>query len=80
MPYASIEPALMGWLHASNKSTKCVTRRIDQVTRRERQCVNILDEIAMLWYDQLAAGFIADSTDAADGLIPIVSQSAHQLW
>ncbi|WP_207004567.1 GlxA family transcriptional regulator [Trinickia mobilis] len=28
MPYASIEPALMGWLHASNKSTKCVTRRI----------------------------------------------------
>src|SRR5215813_5481307 len=68
-----IRTAPAGDQHGHAFAAQRVARRINQVTCRERQRVDVLDEIAMLWHDQLAPGFIADPTEAADGRMPIVS-------
>src|SRR5262249_50632033 len=77
---AVIWTAPAGDQHGHTFATQRIARWINQVTRRKRQRVDILDAIAMFRYDQLASGFITDPTHAADGRIPLVSQGTHQLW
>jgi hypothetical protein len=48
---AVIRTTPTGDQHGHAFAAQRVAHRIDQVTRWERQCVDILDEIAMLWHD-----------------------------
>ncbi|RKP50914.1 GlxA family transcriptional regulator [Trinickia fusca] len=55
MPYASIEPALMGWLHAPAQSIKCATRRI---------AIVLFDDCALL-----GTGLVAEVFHVANELV-----------
>jgi transcriptional regulator GlxA family with amidase domain len=58
MPYASIEPVLMGWLHDTSKSTKCVTRRI---------AILLFDDFSLLGAGVVAEVFHVANEIASDG-------------
>src|SRR5260370_32239107 len=55
MHYESIEPALMGWLHASDRSAKCVTRRV---------AIVLFDGFSLL-----GAGLVAEVFHVANELV-----------